>query len=118
MAKKMIMRLCSPSARTGAIRAATPTTAGGTSYTTTTPEKLWHKLNDPKEEKVITFKDIAKLWKEKKWDTYTDGTKASYSACYDRAIQEYGDIPILEIHPHDIKTSLERMRDKNFSAVR
>lgn len=80
------------------------------------PERLWHRLNDPKEEKVITFKDIAELWKEKKWDTYTDGTKASYSACYDRAIKEYGDMPILEIQPHDIKTSLERMRDRDFSA--
>lgn len=80
------------------------------------PEKLWHKLNDPKEEKVITFKDIAELWKARKWDTYTDGTKASYSACYDRAINEFANTPILEIQPHDIKISLERMKEQNFSA--
>lgn len=80
------------------------------------PERLWHRLNDPKEEKVITFKDIAELWKARKWDTYTDGTKASYSACYDRAISEFANIPILDIQPHDIKISLERMKEQNFSA--
>lgn len=80
------------------------------------PERLWHKLNDPKEENVITFKDIAELWKSQNWDSYTDGTKASYSACYDRALNEFADKPALEIEPYDINNSLKRMKEQNYSA--
>lgn len=80
------------------------------------PERLWHKLNDPKEEKPTTFSDIARLWKDRKWDSYTDGTKASFSACYDRAVAELGDTVITEIQPYHVKNHLDRMRQQGFSA--
>lgn len=80
------------------------------------PEKLFEKINELKKGKVITFTQIAKLWKEKKWDGLTDGTKACYSACYDRAVNEFGDTPALEIQPYEIKNHLERMRQEGFSA--
>ena len=34
------------------------------------PERLWHKLNDPKEEKPLLFRDIAIAWHDKTWGQY------------------------------------------------
>lgn len=79
------------------------------------PERLWHKLNAPKEEPPVTFAAIAKLWMDTKWDTYTDGTKASFSSCYSRAVEELGEIPAVDIRPYHIRNHLERMRQQGFS---
>lgn len=80
------------------------------------PEKLWHKLNDPKVEKSVTFKDIAEQWKNRTWDRISEGTKASYQACYDRAVKEFADTPAVEIETHQIRNHLERMRQQGYSA--
>ena len=82
------------------------------------PERLWQKLqraSEP-EEHELTFGDIARLWKAARWDTYSEGTKASYAACYERALAELGDEPALNIQPYDIRTQFERMRARGFSA--
>lgn len=80
------------------------------------PENLYHKLQAAKEEKPLSFRLIAELWKDKKWDTYTDGTKASFSSCYDRAVEELGDMMITDIQSYHIKNHLDRMRAQNYSA--
>ena len=38
------------------------------------PERLWHRLNDPKEEKPILFREIAQAWQNDTWEKIRDGT--------------------------------------------
>ena len=37
------------------------------------PEKLWKKLNAPKEEKAILFREIAEAWQKDTWEKIRDG---------------------------------------------
>lgn len=80
------------------------------------PEKLWHKLNDPKEDQPISFKDIAELWHDKHWDRIKDGTKACYSAPYGRALELFGSIPAADVEAADIYNHLMRLKDQGLSA--
>lgn len=80
------------------------------------PEKLWHKLNDPKEPKRVKFKDIAEAWKDAAWETIRDGTKASYVAPYNRAIALFGDTPASDIQPIDLQNYLLSLKSQGLSA--
>lgn len=80
------------------------------------PERLWHKLNDPKEEKVLLFRDIAEAWQKDAWEKIQDGTKSCYNAPYKRAVDRFGDRPVSDIEPHDIATHLQMLKSQGFSA--
>lgn len=80
------------------------------------PERLWHKLNDPKEEKPILFRDIAIAWHDSVWDTMQGGTKASYEAHYKRALERLGDRIAVEISAHDIQTQLDALKANGYAA--
>lgn len=80
------------------------------------PEKLWHKLNDPKEPKCVRFKDIAEAWKDAAWEVIRDGTKECYAAPYNRAIALLGDIPAAEIQTVDLQNHLLFLKSQDLSA--
>ena len=80
------------------------------------PERLWHKLNDPKEEKPVLFRDIAIAWHDSVWDTMQDGTKASYEAHYKRALERLGDRIAVEISAHDIQIQLDALKANGYAA--
>lgn len=80
------------------------------------PEKLWHKLNDPREDDPILFKDIAEMWHDKHWDRIKDGTKACYNSSYDRAVELFGSTPAQEIESSDIYNHLMRLKNQGLSA--
>lgn len=80
------------------------------------PERLWHKLNDPKEEKPLLFKEIAQAWQTESWEKIREGTAASYEAHYNRAIDRLGNVPAVDIEPHDIATHLQILKTKGLSA--
>lgn len=80
------------------------------------PEKLWHKLNDPKEPEPITFEEIAEAWKEKHWGVIRPGTQACYQSPYKKAVSEFGDMPATDITPSDIHRHLLRLRSQQLSA--
>lgn len=79
-------------------------------------ERLWHKLNDPKEERPLLFRDIAESWYDAVWETLEDGTKASYAAHYKRAVDRLGDRVAAEITAYDIRTQLEAMKVSGYAA--
>lgn len=79
------------------------------------PEKLWHKLNDPKPEVVLTFRDIAEKWHDAHWDELRRGTQSCYEAPYRRAIERLGDCPADKLMPSDIRAHLERMKEQDYS---
>lgn len=80
------------------------------------PERLWHRLNDPKEEKPILFSEIAQAWQTAAWERIREGTIASYEAHYNRAVERFGDYVATEIEPHDIMTHLEILKSQGLSA--
>lgn len=80
------------------------------------PERLWHRLNDPKEEKPLLFSEIAEAWQRDAWGKIRDGTIASYTAHYNRAVERFGDTVAAEIEPHDIATHLQILKAKGLAA--
>lgn len=80
------------------------------------PERLWHKLNDQKEEQPLLFRDIAIAWYNNIWEHMPDGTKASYEAHYKRAIERLGDRVAAEISAYDIQTQLEVLKARGYAA--
>lgn len=80
------------------------------------PERLWHKLNDPKEEKALLFREIAEAWQKDAWEKIRDGTKSCYDAPCQRAIERFGDRLAAEIEPHEISTHLQILKSQGLSA--
>lgn len=76
------------------------------------PERLWHRLNDPKEASPLTFFDIADAWHSAHWQRVSDGTIASYAAAYNRAVELYGDTPAAELMTSDINQHLIRLKER------
>ena len=80
------------------------------------PERLWHRLNDPKEETRLLFRDIAEAWQNDAWEKIRDGTIACYESHYNRAVERFGDYAAEEIEPHDIATHLQILKAQGLSA--
>lgn len=80
------------------------------------PERLWHKLNDPKEEKPILFREIAQAWQNDTWEKIRDGTISCYEAPFNRAVERFGDREAVEIEPHEISTHLQILKAQGLSA--
>lgn len=80
------------------------------------PERLWHKLNDPKEEKPLLFREIAEAWQNSAWEKIRDGTKSCYEAPFLRAVDRFGDRVAVEIEPHEISTHLQILKAQGMSA--
>ena len=55
------------------------------------------------QERGRLFKDAAKDWKDEHWPTLAHSTARGYNAAYNRAVDEFGDTPIRQIRPQDIK---------------
>jgi integrase len=80
------------------------------------PERLWHKLNDPKEESAILFRHIAEDWQREAWEKIRDGTKSCYDAPCRRAVERFGDREAVGIEPHEIATHLQVLKAQGLSA--
>ena len=80
------------------------------------PERLWNKLNGPKEEKPLLFREIAQAWQTDTWERIREGTAASYEAHFNRAIDRLGNVPAAEIEPHDIATHLQILKSQGLAA--
>lgn len=80
------------------------------------PERLWHKLNDPKEEKPLLFREIAEAWQNQAWEKIREGTVACYEAPFRRAVDRFGERVAVEIEPHEISTHLEILKAQGMSA--
>lgn len=80
------------------------------------PERLWHKLNDPKEEQLLLFQVIAEAWQNDAWEKIRDGTKSCYESAYNRAVDRFGDREAASIEPHEISTHLQILKSQGLSA--
>lgn len=80
------------------------------------PERLWHKLNDPKEDAPLLFRDIAHAWYNSAVGGMEDGTWAGYAAHYKRALERLGDRMASEITAYDIQTQLSALKAQGYAA--
>lgn len=54
------------------------------------PERLWHKLNDPKEEKPVTFAQISDAWQDRHWERIGWKTIEAYTPTLRRILDRFG----------------------------
>lgn len=80
------------------------------------PEKLWIKLNSPKETSPLLFREIAEAWQNDAWEKIRDGTKSCYDSPFSRAVDRFGDRVAAEIEPHEIATHLQILKAQGLSA--
>ena len=80
------------------------------------PERLWHRLNDPKEESVLLFREIAMAWQNAAWEKIRDGTKSCYDAPFNRAVERFGEREAAGIEPHEISTHLQILKAQGLSS--
>lgn len=79
------------------------------------PERLWHKLNDPKAPERVTFRQIAENWQAKHWERIGFKTAEAYTAPLRRLITRYGDIEASEVTAQDIFAYLSELGKQGYS---
>ena len=80
------------------------------------PEKLYEKIKAKEQPAEPTFADIAEAWRDTVWETYKEGTRASYAAMYKRALDEQDGRLAAEVTPSDISNHLQRLAAQKLSA--
>jgi len=79
------------------------------------PEVLFNKVEAALKPKTPSFTDIAEAWHDKHWEVIKDGTKASYTAMYNRAVEAHEDINAIDVSAADICKHLQKLADKKMS---
>ena len=81
------------------------------------PERLWHKLNDPKPEPVTTFREVAEAWEKEHREDIEIRTWKNYKPHYEAILAEHGATSFSEVEPGDIAADLARAKAKGLSAT-
>lgn len=79
------------------------------------PEKLWHKLNDPKPAKAVTFKDIAEQWQSVRWETLSYKSIEAYRAPFRRLCERFGEREINSIETMDVSAYLAYLAQQGYA---
>lgn len=79
------------------------------------PERLWHKMNDPKEEQPCTFSEIADDWEEQHWETISYKTAESYTAPLRRLKEKFGTRYAEDITPQMITAYLASLGNRGYA---
>ncbi len=77
------------------------------------PERLYHKMNDPKP--VCTFADAARAWYDEHRERIGYKTADTYKAPLARLIARYGDLPIPGVTAADVSAYLSELGKMGFS---
>lgn len=79
------------------------------------PERLWHKLNDPKEPTVITFEEIAESWRRRHWEEVGYKTAEAYTAPLRRLEAQFGRQAASDVTAGEVVAYLERQGKQGYS---
>lgn len=63
-----------------------------------------------------TFREVADEWQDFKWPTIRPKTQECYTAPYNRAVKEYGDMEIDKITAADVNRIIIRMKNQGFAS--
>ncbi len=84
------------------------------------PEVLYHKLQDatkPKEQQVLTFRNIAEMWEREHREEITQRTWNNYEPHYQEILSKHGDKQIDQVTALDIINHLTAAKAKGYSAT-
>lgn len=79
------------------------------------PERLWHKLNDPRPKKAVTFADAAKTWQREHWEKIGFKTAEAYTAPTNRLIGQFGVMPLAEVSAQIVNAYLVKLGKQGYS---
>lgn len=82
------------------------------------PEKLWHKLNDPKpEEHELTFGELAGDWEREHREKITSRTWNNYKPHYEAIIARHGERCTADVSAQDVLNHLLEAKSKGYGAT-
>ena len=64
----------------------------------------------------LTFAQVAEEWQEAHWPEIGPGTRSTYQACLERAVDAAGDAPLSEVGAAEVQAVLLRMAAQSYSA--
>lgn len=79
------------------------------------PERLWHRLYDPKEPVILTFGALADNWSRVHWQRISYKTAEAYTAPLRRLRARFGDTPAEEIAAADITAYLSVLGKQGYA---
>lgn len=79
------------------------------------PERLWHKVNDPKPEEIILFSSRLESWQNEHWDRISYKTSEAYTAPCKRILECFGNIPVKEISASMIMAYISNLAKQGYS---
>ena len=79
------------------------------------PEVLFNKVEEANKPKTPTFTEIAEAWHDKHWEVIKDGTKACYTAMYNRAVDMQKDVNAADVSSADISKHLQRLAENKMA---
>lgn len=82
-----------------------------------TPAELAAKIQAAQKEQraLATFGNCAEAWRESYFENIAHGTQMSYSPAVDRAIAEFGDMPLDKVQPRDLQDFYDSMVAQSYS---
>ena len=82
------------------------------------PEKLFEKVQLAVEAgaRTPTFQEVAEMWQAEKWPTIRPKTQECYTAPYNRAVSEYGEMAIDAVTAADVNRLILRLKAKGYSS--
>ena len=79
------------------------------------PERLWHKIHDPKEPEIISLKKLADKWQRQHWDRISHKTAEAYTAPLRRIVDRFGDEKAEDITAQMIYAFLSSLGKQGYS---
>lgn len=79
------------------------------------PERLWHKINDPKPKTVITFRYVCESWQRQHWERISFKTAESYTAPTNRLLEQFGSLPVADVTAQMVSAFLTKLGKQGYS---
>ena len=79
------------------------------------PEDLFHKLENAKKPRTVTFADAAGAWESVYRESCNPRTWMNYRPHYEDIVYRYGDIPVAEIAGVNVIQDLQRAKAQGYS---
>ena len=81
------------------------------------PERLWHKVHDPRPEELRTFRSVAEAWEREHRDQIEARTWKNYEPHFRDMLDEHGSRPFADVSAMDVSADLLRAKAAGYSAT-
>lgn len=81
------------------------------------PERLWHKIHDPRPDTVRTFRAVAEAWEREHREEIEARTWNNYAPHYRDILDTHGSRPFADVSAMDVTAALMRAKSRGYSAT-